>query len=251
MKDLKSDATEVTILRFTRVVFGVSASPFLLNATIKHHMEQYSTEYPELVSLFMRSIYVDDVSYGADDEDTAFELYMKSKEILAKGGFNLRKFVTNSNKLNHHIGLTEQGFNVSQTSNKIVEQDKSYTKDILGDRQYVDGEQKILGVKWNFIQDDLIFDLTELTRVMSGAEATKRHIIGASTRFYNPLGFMSFVIIQFKMFFQELCVSKIGWDEPLTGQLLTKWNTLLSGFKGVVTSIPRCYFWSADKSSSI
>ena len=251
VKDLKSDAPEVTVLRFTRVVFGVSASPFLLNATIKHHMERYSTEYPELVSLFMRSIYVDDVSYGADDEDTAFELYMKSKEILAKGGFNLRKFVTNSTKLNHHIGLTEQGFNVLQTSNKIVEEDKSYTKDILGDRQCVDGEQKILGVKWNFIQDDLIFDLTELTRVMNGAEATKRHIIGASTRFYDPLGFMSPVVIRFKMFFQELCVSKIGWDEPLTGQLLTKWNTLLSGFKGVVTSIPRCYFWNADKSSSV
>ena len=217
VKDLKSDVPEVTVLRFIRVVFGVSASPFLLNATIKHHMQKYSTEYPELVNLFMRSIYVDDVSYGVDDEDTAFELYMKSKEILAKGGFNLRKFVTNSTKLNHHIGLTEQGFNALKTNSKIVEEDKSYTKDILGDRHYVDGEQKILGIKWNFIQDDLIFDLTELTRILTGAEATKRHIVGASTRFYDPLGFMSPVIIQFKMFFQELCVSKIGWDEPLTG----------------------------------
>ena len=108
-----------------------------------------------------------------------------------------------------------------------------------------------MGVKWNFIQDDLIFDLTELTSVMSGAEATKRHIVGTSTRFYDPLGFMSPVIIRFKMFFQELCVSKVGWDEPLTGQLLARWNTLLCGFKGVVTSIPRCYFWSADKSSSV
>ena len=146
VKDLKSDALEVTILRFTRVVFGVSASPFLLNANIKHHTERYSIEYPKLVNLFMRSIYVDDVSYGADDEDTAFELYMMSKEILAKGGFNLSKFVTNSTKLNHHIGLNEQGFNVLQTSNKIVEEDKSYIKDVHGDRQYVDGEQKILGV---------------------------------------------------------------------------------------------------------
>ena len=173
VKDLKSDVPGVTVLRFTRVVFGVSSSPFLLNATIKHHMEKYGTEYPELVNLFMRSIYVDDVSYGADNEDTAFELYVKSKEILAEGGFNLRKFVTNSTKLNHHIGLTEQGFNISQTSDKVVEEDKSYTKDILGDRQCIDGKQKILGVKWNFIQDDLIFDLTELTSVMSGAEATK------------------------------------------------------------------------------
>ena len=93
MKDLKSDVPKVTVLRFTRVVFGISSRLFLLNTTIKHHMEQYGTEYPELVNLFMRSIYVDDFSYGADNEDTAFELYMKSKENLAEGEFNLNKLI--------------------------------------------------------------------------------------------------------------------------------------------------------------
>ena len=146
--------------------------------------------------------------------------------------------------------MTEQGLDVSRISTKIVEEDKSHTKDILGDKQHVNGEQKILGVKWNFIQDRLIFDLTELARSMRGAEATKRHIVGISTRFYDPLGFMSPVTIRIKMFFQELCMNKIGWDEPLTGQLLKKWNLLLSGFKGVVTSILRCYFWSTDRGSS-
>ena len=44
-------------------------------------------------------------------------------------------------------------------------------------------------------------------------------------------------------------MNKIEGDEPLTGQLLSKWNTLLSSFKGIVTSILRCYFWSVTGSS--
>ena len=39
--DIDKAKPKVDVLRFTRVVFGVSSSPFLLNATIKHHIGQY------------------------------------------------------------------------------------------------------------------------------------------------------------------------------------------------------------------
>jgi len=162
------------------VVFGVSASPFLLNATIRNHMERYSTKHPEVVSVFMRSIYVDDISYGADDDNSAFELYMKSKEILAEGGFNLRKFVINLSSLSSRVGSLEQEANAAAEvfSPKVIEEDKGYTRDILGDKKHTDGEQKILGVQWNFIQDDLVFDLSELATLMKNAEATKGRLLG-------------------------------------------------------------------------
>ncbi|XP_065917691.1 uncharacterized protein [Dysidea avara] len=249
VKDVNNDVSDVE--RFTRVVFGVSSSPFLLNATIKHHMEQFSVHDPDLTSLFMRSIYVDDISAGADDDDSAFQFYTRSKKILAKGGFNLHKFVTNSISLSRRVELMEQdNEGLIHDDPNTVEEDKSYTKDVLGNKQHSDGEQKILGLRWNFIQDTLIFDLNELANVMKGLKATKREIVGITARLYDSLGFMSPVIIQIKMFFQELCASKVEWDEPFTGQLLNKWNTLLSGFKGIVTSIPRCYFWSVTEAAS-
>ena len=40
MNDIDKAKPEVVVLRFTRVVFGVSSSPFLLNATLKHHIGQ-------------------------------------------------------------------------------------------------------------------------------------------------------------------------------------------------------------------
>ena len=47
--DLAKDPPDVRILRFTGVVFGVLSSPFLLNATIKYHLEQYLESYPDTI----------------------------------------------------------------------------------------------------------------------------------------------------------------------------------------------------------
>ena len=39
--DVNQPHQEIIVMRFTRVVFGVSASPFLLNATIDHHVGKF------------------------------------------------------------------------------------------------------------------------------------------------------------------------------------------------------------------
>jgi len=33
------------------------------------------------------------------------------------------------------------------------------------------------------------------------------------------MGFLSPIIAEFKIFFQELCEAKVSWDEPLEGEL--------------------------------
>ena len=57
--DVFKELPEVVTMQFKRVVFGVSSSPFLLNSTIKHHMEQYRSVDSGHVEKFLRSIYVD------------------------------------------------------------------------------------------------------------------------------------------------------------------------------------------------
>jgi len=105
--DIKKERPRVTTFRFTRVVFGVSTSPFLLNVTIKHHIEKYGEKHPEFVNLLMSSIYVDDVTYGAGDEEAAFELNSKSNKVLAEGRFDLKKLVSNSQSLQSCIEANE------------------------------------------------------------------------------------------------------------------------------------------------
>ena len=80
------------------MVFEVSPSSFLLNATIQHHLIKYQDSHPELVKVLMQLIheYVDDVVFEVDTEENAHALYVNSKEIPSHGSSNLRKFVTNS-----------------------------------------------------------------------------------------------------------------------------------------------------------
>ena len=86
----------MVVYQFASVVFGVSSSPFLLNATVRYHLEQHSEAQSDLVSKVLRSIYVDDIVTGSESEEKTYDLYTGAKALLKIGAFNLCKFSTNS-----------------------------------------------------------------------------------------------------------------------------------------------------------
>jgi hypothetical protein len=56
------------------------------------------------------------------------------------------------------------------------------------------------------------------------------------------MGFLSPVIIKFKMLFQALYEEKQDWDQLLTGDLLQRWKTLVSELQSSpAMSMPRCF----------
>ena len=152
--DIAKDTPDVCALRFSRVVFGVSSSPFLLNTTIKYHLQQSQDTHPDLVPKLIQSTYVDDIITGANSDDECYHLY-KTNE-----GFNLRKFLTNSCRLQQRIDDTEKKRS-GRTSPSELED--SYVKATLGNMQQTQPEEsKILGVCWNPHVDQLIFDTVEI-----------------------------------------------------------------------------------------
>ena len=104
-------------------------------------------------------MYIDDVSFGAQSLDQTYELYFWSKQILVEAGFNLKKLITNSTVLAQQI--EHESVFLKVKANKIIEEeDKTYIKHLLGGKQgSQDNEEKILDIRWNFVLDDLIFDL--------------------------------------------------------------------------------------------
>ena len=62
---------KIDIYRFCRVVFGLNASTFLLNGTIRHHLSKYAAIDPKLVNGF----YVDDLETGENSVKEAVVLF--------------------------------------------------------------------------------------------------------------------------------------------------------------------------------
>ena len=259
--DISKKEPEIVVLRFTRVVFGVSSSPFLLNATVAHHIGQYETVDPVFVEKFLENIYVDDLAAGGTDVDDTYEFYAKCKLRLAEGGFNLRKFMSNSKELMSKIDANEsnrQGStdpkNMSSYSPSICrecvenpmnvgQEDESYTKTKLGGGKPImnEAEQKVLGLWWNTETDSFLFDLSNLVENAKKCEPTKRNIVSMVSSIYDPIGFLSPVTIQLKILLQELHERKVAWDEPLDETSKSAWFKLVGQLERAEQMLfPRC-----------
>ncbi|GFY46945.1 DUF1758 domain-containing protein [Trichonephila inaurata madagascariensis] len=60
---------EPYVFNFTRVLFGLRPSPYLLAATLKHHFKKYKEQYPHIFELLNSSIYVDDLICGQNKQE--------------------------------------------------------------------------------------------------------------------------------------------------------------------------------------
>ena len=247
--DIDSPNPKIIPLRFTRVVFGVSSSPFLLNATVKHHVEQYKEEDPNFVETIQNSLYVDDLVSGGENVEETFKLYENSTTRLATANFNLRKISTNSEELQERICQSEtandmtNGTNGKESWQPVQEEQSSYTGSTLGPPLSTnEDKQKILGTLWDSNEDNLIIDIKDVADRAQTVEATKRNVISVTSKIYDPMGFIFPLSVNFKLLFQELCEAKGDWDHPLEGTLKRKWQKLVDNLKEVhPVVIPRCY----------
>ena len=124
-----------------------------------------------------------------------------------------------------------------------LDPDETYGESTLGETLRVGPEdQKVLGMCWRPGEDSLVFDVMPIRELANMWEPTKRNVVSIVGRFYDALGFLSPVIVRFKIFFQQLCSSKISWDQPLSTELAQQWKLLISQLLGSAPiAVPRRY----------
>ena len=102
--------------------------------------------------------------------------------------------------------------------------------------------QKVLGMRWNMSEDTLVFSLHDIAEQAKKLHSTKRNVVSLIGKFYDPLGFLSPIVVKYKIFMQALCEAKMGWDDVLTGGLLIQWNNLVSSLDNAPQmQIPQSY----------
>ena len=228
--DPSAERPNIIHLKFTRLVFGVRPSPVILDATILHHLELQRKSDPQLTELLEKSFYVDDLLTGEDSDKMAFAIYKRAKKLMSEGGFNLRKWKTNSQQLQETINKEESetksnSQNVSKDNNKTSVQSStqvSSSNTSSDDDIFV----KVLGMNWNTHSDKVIFSVSELTEYANSLPLTKRSILKVTSKIYDPMGFISPVTVKMKVLFQEVCINKTNWDSELRGETLKKWKSI-------------------------
>ena len=205
--DIMKDNPEILKYRFTRVIFGATCSQFLLNGVIKLHVEKYKEVDKEFMEKILRSFYVDDLNSCVQTVEEGKEFYKKIKLRFSEANFMVRKWRTNNEKLRNFINEQEKISNDPEN-------------DTTGD--------KVLGIKWNEKEDLLRLDIKEYLKEALMIKPTKRNVLRIIAGIYDPIGFVQPMTVRLKMFFQDVCVAKYDWDELLSEELKTKWNTIVN-----------------------
>ena len=206
-----------------RVTFGVAASPYLAVRTLQQAAEDFGSSFPVASWHIMNSFYVDDLLGGADTEAQAISLFENLREILGKGGFQLRKWRSSSAQVIDHI--PDSLLEPLPTQDLVDRHSASYSK--------------ALGVAWNSRQDTMATHIELPVRFNS----TKRGIISDVARTFDVFGWLSPVILPMKLLFQKLWELKLDWDEEVPENVREKhekWREELPMLATV--SLPRCYF---------
>ena len=243
-EDIDKSELELVTYRFCRVVFGVSCSPFLLNATLKKHVEGYTSKHGEVCNKILNSLYADDINTGAHTVEETIELYRKAKQIMKEGGFNLRKWRSNSDKVVKEIMNNSADVNkVMRESPLLEEEDETYAKVTTKKLSTAACEDKILGIPWKSDTDELILKLSHLKQITVNQPITKRTILKTIASIFDPLGLISPVTTPLKVYMQGLFQQKLGWDEPLSNILQEEWISMVNELERVEEiCLPRYYF---------
>ena len=202
--DIHDINPEVVILRFPSAVFVV----FVI-----------------FIQKLILILYVDHSTNTFNRVEDVIQFYEKSKIALADASFNLRKWPTNSKKIQNFIeDQFEEDKHLESTHRKALD--------------------SILDIH----TDNFIFDFTDIIELCNTLEPTKRNILPIQGMFYDPLGLISPIALPIKIILQKLFEIKFEWDKYIDTDTRQLWKEYIKKLKHVSSVSVNRYVFCCERS---
>ncbi|CAI5446829.1 unnamed protein product [Caenorhabditis angaria] len=224
LKDINKPPTSNNIitLRFARVPFGLTSSPFLLAMAITWYLERNPHQINEadmslqagpaglspkgpnsakttcLNEEIRKNLYVDNVIMTCDDEVELMDLYQNSKSTFDGMKMNLREYQTNH----------------QPTSELIPEKDRAVAGPV---------KLLLLGLKWDPITDQISIKIP----LCDFEHPSKRQLVAFSASRFDPLGIIAPAMTRIKSLIQDVWKENCAWDEKIPIDLLPEWRIIV------------------------
>ncbi|XP_053698890.1 uncharacterized protein LOC128745844 [Sabethes cyaneus] len=216
----------IRVYHLTTVTYGTACAPYLATKCLQCLSDLESETFPVASRVLKNDFYVDDMLTGADDIETASHLAHEMIKLTSSGGFNLRKWTSNSNAL------------LDQLPVDLVDKRPARELDIAHTTV------KTLGLLWDTSSDCFLFHSPVWN---TNAIITKRVVLADTARLFDPLGLVGPVVVLAKIFVQELWKQKCEWDEPLPEAYQNFWIEYRRNLCALSSlSIPRWVAFSTD-----
>ncbi|CAL8121990.1 unnamed protein product [Orchesella dallaii] len=170
--------TKLVEFRHARVMFGATCSPFILEAVLRCHLTRLSEAERELGERLLRSLYVDNCVSSEDSEEGYKTFRRKATELLNRAKMDLRMWMSNVDEF-------------EDVNTHIV---------------------SVLGVQWDRVKDELF---VAVKKVSVPTKITKRSVLSAVQKIFDPIGFTSPAVLPMKLLLQRVWINKLKWDDEL------------------------------------
>ena len=209
LKDINKSVNSAANLedyRFCRVPFRAAPSPFLLNATIRYHLNEKDNWITKDLT---ENMYMDNVVTGTNCDNKALEYYSSSRTTRSR-----HESPTDSTALNH--SAQENNAHAAQTTK----------------------------ITWNSTNDMLSLSLEKKLRKSEViTKLTKRSTISFESKLFDPLGYVETIAVEAKIMIQDLWKQNLRGDEDVPSEHKDQWLNWITDISNLtLVEIPRPYF---------
>lgn len=196
----ENPSDEIKCIQLDTVTYGLKSSSFLATQCLNDLAVKYEKDYPLAAQILQTSTFVDDILYADNDFPRILEAQRQITDLLKLGGFETHKWSSN----------------VTDILQAVPTQDRHFDEIDFREENF---NLKTLGLNFNVKDDCFTINCPE----DFNNSITKREILSYTAKFYDPLGFVSPIIVTAKHFIQGLWSAKLDWDSPLPRDLADEW----------------------------